>query len=251
MSHRRVPLWMLSILVALAVTGSGCAAGQGAAVSPSSLEGGDIPTGKRYSMDQNDPLEAWNRRVYGFNYVVDRYVWLPTVRAYRYFTPKPVARSVHNFFDNIENVTDLANNVAQLKLDRAGLCTLRLAVNTTAGLGGLFDPASHVGLLAQQEDFGQTLGHWGVGPGPYLVLPFLGPSSIRDGIGWAADAAWMSWIHPFAYVDPFAARAALYGFYAVDERASVDFRYYGSGSPFEYEAVRTLYLRYRRIQVDR
>lgn len=241
----QVPL----LLLALAL--GGCAAQAPVELPLTALEGGEIPSGKRYRVDQSDPLEALNRRIYGFNYLVDRYVWLPVVRGYRYFTPTPVADSINNFFDNIENIPALVNNVAQLKMDRAGICTLRLVVNTTAGIGGLFDPASSIGLRPQQEDFGQTLGHWGVGPGPYLVLPLLGPSSIRDTVGTGVDSAWMAWIHPFAYVDPFVARVAPYALYAVDRRADVDFRYYGSGSPFEYEAVRTLYLRYRRIQVER
>jgi phospholipid-binding lipoprotein MlaA len=244
----RMALVVLVVLVT-AVLG-GCAAGQdGAALT--ALEGADIPEGRRYAIDQRDPLEIWNRRVYGFNHRVDRWLWLPTVRVYEYFTPEPVRSSVGNFFANLTNITDAGNNMAQLKFDRAGISGLRLLVNSTVGLAGLFDPAARFGLYQQQEDFGQTLGHWGVGPGPYLVLPLLGPSNLRDAGGFVVDWTWTSFVNPFIVYTPFVARVGAYTVYAVDERASLSFRYYGSGSPFEYEAVRSLYLRYRRIQVER
>ena len=127
-----------------------------------------------------DPWERWNRRVYHFNYRFDEWVFLPIVRGYRYVTPRPVRNGVSNFFANLGDVPNLVNSLLQLKGRRSMEITCRLLFNTTFGVLGLWDPASRMGLPKHSEDFGQTLGFYGVPEGPYLMLPLLGPSNLRD-----------------------------------------------------------------------
>lgn len=128
----------------------------------------------------NDPLEPLNRKVFAFNDAVDRAVLEPTARAYRDVVPGPVRKGVSNFFGNIGDLWSAVNSFLQLKIENGLHSTLRVGLNTFFGFGGVLDIASEAGLRAEPEDFGQTLGRWGLGPGPYLVLPFLGPSTLRD-----------------------------------------------------------------------
>jgi len=127
-----------------------------------------------------DPWERMNRGTYAFNDAIDRAVLKPVAKAYRRYVPQFMRTGVTNFLTNLAYTTTLANNILQLKLKDAASDTGRLLLNTTLGLGGLLDPATDAGLPRNNEDFGQTLGRWGVPPGPYLVLPLLGPSTLRD-----------------------------------------------------------------------
>ena len=127
-----------------------------------------------------DPLEEWNRRVYHFNYRFDQWVFLPVVDGYRYITPSFLRTGVSNFFNNLGDVPNLMNSLLQFKGQRSMETTARLLLNTTIGIAGLWDPATAMGLPRQSEDFGQTLGFYGVPGGAYFVLPILGPSNIRD-----------------------------------------------------------------------
>lgn len=135
-----------------------------------------------------DPLEPLNRQVYAFNDAFDRAIARPVARGYRRVTPGPVQQGIGNFFRNLDDVAVLANSVLQLKGYKSAATTFRLVFNSTVGLFGLIDVARGLGVPKQNEDFGQTLGHWGLGPGPYLVLPVLGPSNLRDGTGRVVDA---------------------------------------------------------------
>jgi phospholipid-binding lipoprotein MlaA len=137
--------------------------------------------------DPRDPLEPMNRAVYRFNEVVDEAVAKPVAIAYRDFVPGPVRGGVRNFFGNIADVFIGANNLLQGKVGDGLLDWFRVVVNTVMGPFGLNDWASEMGIEKHNEDFGQTFGWWGFGPGPYLVLPILGSSSVRDGIGTALD----------------------------------------------------------------
>jgi len=137
--------------------------------------------------DPRDPLEPYNRAVYRFNTDFDKAFAQPVARAYKKVTPEAVDRGITNFFDNIDDVTSFVNNALQFKMSRAGSDLGRLFANTTVGVLGFFDVATNMGLPSYKEDFGQTLGYWGVGSGAYFMLPFLGPSSIRDTIGFAGD----------------------------------------------------------------
>lgn len=134
-----------------------------------------------------DPWEGFNRKVYVFNDTVDRVVLIPVTRSYQAAVPDAVETGIHNFFSNLGDVGVAANNLLQFKFAEAGSDTGRFLINTTLGLLGWFDVASQLGLTKHDEDFGQTLGYWGIGTGPYLVLPLLGPSNLRDGPALLAD----------------------------------------------------------------
>jgi len=138
-------------------------------------------------LDVYDPLETVNRGIFWFNDKMYFYVMKPLARGFRY-VPEPWRVSLKNFFNNLYSPVTIINAALQGKFADAGNELTRFATNTTLGIGGLFDPSKeHFGIRAKEEDTGQTLGHYGVGPGPYLVLPFLGPSNLRDGIGLFAD----------------------------------------------------------------
>ncbi len=137
--------------------------------------------------DPRDPLEPMNRGIHAFNEKVDQYAMKPLAQGYRAIAPQFVETGVRNFFSNLDDVTVMANNLLQFKIAQGTSDFMRLAVNSTLGFAGLLDIASEMGLRKHNEDFGQTLGHWGLGSGPYLVLPLLGPSSFRDTAGLVVD----------------------------------------------------------------
>lgn len=134
-----------------------------------------------------DPWESYNRTVDDFNQGFDEYIGIPLAEGYQVVTPEIVDRGVSNFFGNLLDFNSAVNNLLQLKLDRTVSDLTRVMLNSTLGLLGFFDIASYLDLQSYKEDFGQTLGYWGVGPGPYFVLPVLGPSSARDTVGLVAD----------------------------------------------------------------
>lgn len=197
-----------------------------------------------------DPWEGFNRRMYYFNAKADQYVLLPVVSGYKKVTPDFIETGVSNFFDNLGEIPTFINSLLQLKLAVAGETLGRFAINSTVGLAGVFDVATPIGLVEQNEDFGQTLGYWGVGSGPYLVLPLLGPSSLRDATGLAFDSiAYQQAVSELGMKADEELFLSL--LQSIDARASLPFRYYASGSAFEYENLRLLYLKYREIQIAR
>ena len=206
-----------------------------------------------YGIDAvHDPWEGMNRRIYAFNARFDRAIMLPLVNGYRRVTPDYVEARVGDFLDNVADLGHLANALLQLKVERSLKTAFRLAANSTLGVLGLWDvAAAWWGVPAQREDFGQTLGHYGVGPGPYLVLPFLGPSNLRDTAGLATDRALLDALDPLALSRHEARRAAYLLLDAIDTRKRVGFRYHESGSPFEYEIVRNVITRARELQIAR
>ncbi len=137
--------------------------------------------------DPRDPLEPFNRAVYRFNTDFDNAFMRPLAKGYKAITPEPVDRGITNFFGNIDDVTSFVNNVLQFKMSRAGSDLGRIFMNSTVGVLGFFDVATNAGLPSYKEDFDQTLGYWGLEPGAFVMLPILGPSSIRGTIGWAGD----------------------------------------------------------------
>ena len=137
--------------------------------------------------ENDDPLEPINRVIFEFNEVVDDNILEPVAKGYKYVTPDPVERGISNFFSNLGEINTIANDLLQLKFQQAAKDSLRFVVNSTIGVLGVFDVATTLGLSKNKEDFGQTLGFWGVPNGPYLVLPFLGPSSFRDAPGAFVD----------------------------------------------------------------
>lgn len=139
--------------------------------------------------DPRDPFQSTNRAVFKFNQALDDVAVKPAAQAYRFLTPEFVRIGIHNFFSNLNEITVVVNDVLQGKVNQGGKDVLRFTINTTVGLLGFIDVASHAGLEKHHEDFGLTLGHWGMGSGPYLVLPLLGPSTLRDTVGLVPDSA--------------------------------------------------------------
>lgn len=139
------------------------------------------------TLENNDPLESVNRGVYKFNDAVDGAVLKPVAGAYKAVTPSPIRKGINNFFNNLRSLTTVLNDLLQLKFAHAFTDAGRFVINSTFGLAGFVDVASMDNIPDHREDFGQTLGHWGVGSGAYIVLPFLGPSTVRDAAGFAFD----------------------------------------------------------------
>ncbi|MAD43967.1 MAG: hypothetical protein CMI02_18665 [Oceanospirillaceae bacterium] len=194
-----------------------------------------------------DPWEGFNRKVFAFNEVMDKYALKPVAQGYRSITPDPVEHSVSSFFSNLGDVMVIANDIGQLKLGQAASDTARFLVNTTVGFFGVFDVATHIGLKKHNEDIGQTLGYWGVGTGPYLVLPFLGPSNLRDTTGTATDYIYGVGISDVG--DDAHRNAALYVLWGVNLRASLlDAEGLMSGD--KYTFMRSAYQQRREFLVN-
>lgn len=151
------------------------------ACATTNMDGGD-------SAEVYDPMEGYNRAVFAFNDAVDTILLEPIAMGYRFIAPKPVRIGVRNFLRNLKSPMQVVNQTLQGDLSGAGADVARFAVNSTAGVLGLIDVGAMVGLPYEQEDFGQTLGVWGIGHGPYVVLPLFGPSSFRDATGMLVDS---------------------------------------------------------------
>jgi phospholipid-binding lipoprotein MlaA len=198
------------------------------------------------SMITYDPWERLNRFTYRFNARFDEALFLPVANVYRR-VPSPLRAGVHNFFSNLTEVDSVINYTLQGRFGRGVRSLGRLVINSTAGIGGLFDVATKLKLPAAPTGFSTTLAKWGMHPGPYLVLPLLGPSTLRDGVGFLGDFS-TSYVVNIADLYRGNKSWGLDVANAVDERANVNFRYYSSGSPFEYENIRFLYVRKRLIE---
>lgn len=168
------------------------------------------------STANNDPLEGFNRGVYKFNDVADKAVIKPVAGAYKAVLPSPVRSGVNNFFSNLNTFVSVINDLLQFKFDKAAEGAGRFVINSTFGIAGLVDVASMDGIEKRNEDFGQTLGHWGVGSGAYIVLPFLGPSSVRDTTGLVVDTLAFD---PISYVEDPATRNVARTIKLIDKRA--------------------------------
>ncbi len=225
----RPKLIALIVLESLVLSFAGCATKPG---NPN-----NVPPQKR------DPLAPVNREVYRFNMLLDKAVLRPVAKGYANVTPQPVQNSLNNFFSNLRLPITVINDLLQLKPLDAAKDTGRFLVNSTAGLGGLFDPASDWDMPPHSEDFGITLARWGVPSGPYLQIPFLGPSDVRDAIGMYSDyfgstSYWTGW-------KP-GTRNAIYALQAVTKRASylnVDQLLEQSYDP--YSLMRSIYFQNR------
>lgn len=218
----------LALTLALAASLTGCA------------------TVSEASRDQRDPLEPLNRSVYAFNDGIDKAVLRPVARGYEAVVPQPVQTGVSNFFANAKYPVTLVNNLLQGKFKAALSDTARFTLNTTFGLGGILDPATASGLDVNDEDFGQTLGKWGVPSGPYLVLPFLGPYTLRDGIGSLAD----DFAEPRAYLEDDSTRWTLWAADKFERRVRLleaDAVLDRAGDPYTF--VRSAYLQRREYLV--
>jgi phospholipid-binding lipoprotein MlaA len=193
-----------------------------------------------------DPWERLNRFTYRFNARFDEAISLPVTNVYRR-APRPIQSGVHNFFDNLREIASVVNYALQWRL-KYGLRSLeRLTINSTIGIAGLFDVATKLKLPGSPTGFSATLATWGMHPGPYLVIPLLGPSTLRDGVGDLADYG-VGYVINVAGLFRGTVSWALLFVNGIDQRANVNFRYYSGGSPFEYETIRFLYVRRRLIE---
>jgi phospholipid-binding lipoprotein MlaA len=246
----RLILMTLTLMGALYAAGCSTTPKQQITLEPTRHRPEDIiKDSVEYPIDVNDPIEGFNRRVYAFNYYFDKYFFLPVVKSYEFITPDVVENRVSDFVKNIYEFDNLTNNLLQLKFKQTGITLARILTNTTMGIAGLWDPATDWGLPSQAEDFGQTLGHYGVGHGPYIVLPILGPSNLRDTSGTVVDFAAFSAIGPPAWLDNDDASMIFTAVSSIDKRHRTSFRYYQSGSPFEYDMIRMLYTAKREMEI--
>lgn len=223
---------LLSLLIRLLAAGIATAALSACATVPPSA--GSNPV---------DPWERYNRHMSEFNDRVDAAVLKPVSQAYADYVPGAVRTCVGNAFSNALDVPNALNNALQGKATAAASDVSRVAVNSTIGLLGCFDVASRMGLDKSNEDFGQTLGKWGAGPGPYFVLPFLGPSSVRDSLGRVVGF----YTNPIDYVDPIRLRNSLWGLSLIDTRVGLfPAERLLDGALDRYQFIRDGYLQRRR-----
>lgn len=194
--------------------------------------------------DERDPFESFNRTVFNFNEGVYEYILDPVTETYQDITPQPVQTGVSNVFSNIGDIFVFVNDLLQFKFAQAASDLARIAFNTTAGIFGIFDVASHMDLPKHHEDFGQTLATWGVGSGPYLVLPFLGPNTLRDTGGLLADSRY----DPILDITDDEARWTVIGFKAIDTRAGLlkADRLADQSGVDKYNFIRDAYLQHRQ-----
>ncbi|WP_157231051.1 MlaA family lipoprotein [Kiloniella laminariae] len=243
----------VAALAAVAVLVAGCASQPNSALQDDASSNQDdqwaqADASATVEAGDNDPIESVNRFIFGFNKVADTLIFKPVAQGYRFVVPEPVRDVVRNFIRNTYTPVILANDLLQGDIAKAENTFARFLINTTLGAGGLADVAEVVGHSYVKEDFGQTLGTWGVSEGPYLVLPILGPSNVRDGVGMIADTL----MDPLTYI---ASTEVLIGRRVTDgidtrsrnietveelERDSIDF----------YARVRSLYHQKRENEIN-
>ena len=199
--------------------------------------------------EDNDPLEGMNRAIYSFNETFDGSVMKPIAKGYKAVMPNFAVKGVNNFYNNLRDIVTVANDLLQLKIVYAAHDSGRVIVNSTVGILGFIDVHSMSGGERRKEDFGQTLGHYGIGHGAYLVLPFLGPSSLRDGLGLATDTIL---IDPIGYVYDVRTRNQMRVVQIVDKRAELLHAsdILGGASLDPYAFQRDAYMQYREALVN-
>ena len=202
-----------------------------------------LPAGKP---DPRDPWERMNRSTHAFNDALDRAVARPVAKAYVKVMPRFVRTGISNVFDNLDTLNTVVNDILQGKMKQAGHDSARFLLNTTFGIGGLYDAASAAGLDQNNEDFGQTFGKWGMKPGPYLVLPFLGPSTTRDTAGRLID----QFTYPVTYLEDDSTRYIIRGVDLLGNRADLlDLDAQIDRSYDRYAFIRNAWLQRREFQV--
>jgi len=257
------------ILVVLAFMLTSCGSKQATADQELQIEPAKRPISEHVDPDREyvidrtyDPWEPFNRRMYRFNYNFDRFVFLPIVKAYSFILPDFAEDGVSNFFNNVREIKNFYNSVLQLQGKSSVDTVARFGINTTIGILGVWDPATRMGIQKHPEDFGQTLGHYGVGNGPFVVWPIFGPSNLRDTTGLVTDAIAMDYIIWDVIMDDYILdgysnddknqiKLALQILNAIDTRHRTGFRYHGSGSPFEYELIKMFYTEKRNLDINK
>lgn len=197
-----------------------------------------------HAASEDDPWESVNRPIFVFNDTLDTYALKPLAQGYQKVTPNFMQDGIHNFFNNIGDVRNLVNDLLQGKPQHAGVDTSRLLFNTTFGLAGFIDVATRMGLQRNDEDFGQTLGYWGVGSGPYVMLPLLGPSTLRDAPSKIPD----SYTGMYPYIDNVPVRNSIRAVDVVDTRADL-LKSEKLISGDKYTFIRNAYLQNREFKV--
>ena len=210
------------------------------------LVGGCATTG---SGDPRDPFEGFNRGVYSFNQAMDTAVFDPLGKIYQAITPDIVDKGVTNFFSNLSDIAVVVNDILQFKINQALSDTTRFIFNSTIGLLGFFDVSSHIDLPKHNEDFGQTLATWGIGSGPFLMVPFFGPATIRDATGFVVDRGVLS---PIFYINDDALQASLLSLNYIDFKADLlSAKKLVAGAALdEYEFVKNAYFDKRDNQIN-
>ena len=196
-----------------------------------------------------DPLESINRPIFAVNKAVDDAVVRPVSQGYVRFVPPSLRKGVDNFFENIDDLFAIPAALLQGKATPASQSFGRALVNTTLGVGGLWDPATAMGLPRQSEDFGQTLGFYGVPGGAYLMLPILGPSNLRDTTGLVVDYGAAQEINFLNVPHESTRHPEIWVLGAIDKRYNTSFRYGQFDSPFEYDKLRYIYTEARKLQI--
>ena len=206
----------------------------------------------------NDSMEPFNRRMYAFNTQFDRKIAYPASRIYASIVPSPIRKGISNFYSNFSEIPTFVNSILQLKPGKAANALGRFVVNSTVGLLGVTDVAKNIGMKRDSETMGDTLGHYGIGAGSFLVLPGLGPSTLRDTVGSMADSAIEGAVRGAAekklFFDTGVFDKNVYGFVrpavtGLNARSMLSIKYGDLNSPFEYDLVKALYYNYRKIQV--
>ncbi len=191
-----------------------------------------------------DPFESINKKVFMFNETVDKYFLKPVSKTYSLITPDFIEKGVSNIFNNVSDVGMMINNLLQIKPREALTDAGRILINSSIGIGGFFDVATKIGLEKHEEDFGQTLGNWHVKSGPYIVLPFFGPSTMRDSFSLVID----SLLKPQYYINHVPTRNSIYGAEAIDTRTSF-FKAEKLIQGDKYSFIRDVYLQRRNFLV--
>ena len=201
------------------------------------------------SFDERDPLEGFNRGVYSFNQTMDEIVFNPISKLYKAITPDIIEKGVSNFFSNLGDLSVIANEILQLKFDKAASDASRVLINSTIGLLGFFDISSEIGLPKHNEDFGQTLAQWGFEPGPYIVVPFFGPATFRDLSSFVIDKGILN---PIFYIEDDMTKAGLLTLNYVDfkSRFSSTNDLIGVASLDEYEFIKNAYFEKRAYEIN-
>lgn len=214
-------------------------------ISILSLTGGCATIG---SSDPRDPIEGFNRGVYSFNQTMDKMLFDPISNVYKAITPDFLDKGITNIFSNLNDIAVIVNGILQLKINQALTDTIRLVYNSTAGVLGFFDVSTPIGMPKHDEDFGQTLAVWGISSGPYLMVPFFGPTTLRDATGFVVDRGILS---PIFYIDNAEVKAGLLGLNYIDFKADLltSKKIIADASIDEYEFVKNAYFEKRAAQI--
>ncbi|MGI9281556.1 MAG: MlaA family lipoprotein [Endozoicomonas sp.] len=200
-------------------------------------------------MDVYDPLESLNRQVFVLNRQLDRYFLEPVMQLYETVTPSFARIGVANFFQNLKEVPTIMNGILQLDGERTVKSTSRLLINSTLGMLGLFDPAESMGLPHKRNEFGTTLAKYGIGAGPYLIIPIIGPYSLRDVSGLVVDLTAEDYVDFMGVPSQVFSEPEVFAIYGINYRYTVPMSYDDFSSPFSYDMIRFLYTRKRELEL--